>query len=146
MRRYTRGMRDFLVFVLLVLGIFFGVGEWRGWQLGVPGQTPVYVYKADGTAEISRRTINRDTFPLELWGRVRNGDVTVTVTYQDLGSFQEGTRSGPVREIFDETYSFGERIDLNELLDEGFGRYTVRLDFSEATGLFRFRVPGQPEL
>ena len=139
-------MRDFLIFLAVVAAIFFGVGEWRGWYLGVPSQTPMFVYQKDYVAEASRRTINRDELPVKLVGRVRQGRVTVAVVYEDVGSFQAGRAAGGSEVVFEETYREGQLIALNESFEEGRGIYRVRLDFDDATGVFRLELPKAAEL
>lgn len=145
-RRYTRGMRDFLIFIVLASIVFFGIGEWRGWLVGVPGQTPVYVYKMNATSESTRRTINRTDFRVRVSGKVRDGSVTVRVIYQDPGSFETGRGATRPEEVFEETYRSGDTIALERVFEEGRGDYTVRLEFDGATGLFRMPMPTQAEL
>lgn len=139
-------MRDFLIFLAILAAIFFGIGEWQGWNLGVPGQTPVFVYKKDGEALVTRRTINRNEFPFVLSGRVQRGRVTVEGYYQQGASFQANTPAGREQLIFSEEYSEGQMIDLERTLRQGTGYYRIRLVFEDATGLFRMQVPRSSEL
>lgn len=139
-------MRDFLIFVVLVTIAFFAIGETVGWQIGVPGQTPVYVYKQDGMASATRRTIRRDSLPVEVEGRVRDGAVTVRVIYQDVGSFQTNRGASSPEVVYEEVFQEGRIVALNELFEEGAGEYRVELHFSGATGLFRMPMPTSAEL
>ncbi len=139
-------MRDFLIFVVVVVAIFFGIGEWQGWLLGVPGQTPVFVYKKDAVSVATRRTINRNDLPFEVEGRVNRGKVTVEGYYEQGASFQTGAAGRPEQLVFKEAYTEGQRIDLEEVMRQGTGTYRVRLVFEDATGLFRVRVPRSSEL
>ncbi len=139
-------MRDFVVFVVLLTVVFFGVGEWRGWYLGVPAQTPIFVYKKDHAAQTTRRTINRDDLPLTLSGKVSRGEVDVEVIFEQPESFQTGATARPPRTLFEQTYRQGQRIAITEDLDAGRGIYRVVLTFHDATGLFRLGLPTSSEL
>lgn len=139
-------MRDFLIFLLFLAVIFFVVGEWRGWHVGVPSQSPVMVYKSTSIARATRRTINTDMMPVEISGRVRNGSVTVRVVYTDTGSFQTNTAGRPPKDIFEETYRTGQAIRINEIFDRGRGEYQVVLEFTGATGIFNVDLPTSTEL
>ena len=143
---YDGRMRDFLLFLLFLAVIFFVVGEWRGWHLGVPAQTPVMVYKSTSTARATRRTINRDQMPVGVSGRVRNGEVTLRVIYRDTGSFQTNTAGREPEEVFEETFRMGQVIGLNEVFDEGRGEYQIVLEFRDATGVFGVDLPTSSEL
>lgn len=139
-------MRDFLIFVALLAAAFFVIGETLGWQLGVAGQTPVYVYKKDGQAVAERRTIRRDELPVSISGRVRDGAVTVTVVYQDPGSFQTNRGADAPETVFEERFLAGQTIAIERLASEGSGIYQVQLRFDGATGLFRMPMPNASEL
>lgn len=139
-------MRDFLIFILFLAVVFFGVGEWRGWNVGVPAQTPVMAYKTTSMTRAQRRTINTDSMPVEVSGRVRNGEVTVRVIYRDTGSFQTNTAGGDPDTVFEETYQVGQSIRLAETFEEGRGNYQVVLDFRNATGIFHVTLPRSSEL
>ncbi len=141
-------MRDFLIFLVVLAIVFFAVGEWRGWFLGVPSSTPIFVYKKDFTALTTRRTINQNGMAVRVTGRVQNGSVTIFVVYENRGSFQEGT-DGSIREdaiVFEETYRVGQTIAINELFEEGVGFYQIRMVFEDATGLFRVILPQASQL
>lgn len=139
-------MRQFIGFLVVVAIIFFAVGEWRGVYLGILGQTPIVAYKSDATTESSRRTINRDSLPVNFTGQVRNGSLTVQIVFERPVSFQTGAAAIPPQVVFERTYRKGERVALNELVQEGTGEYTVRLILEEATGLFRLSLPAAAEL
>lgn len=139
-------MRDFLIFVVVVVIAFFAIGETVGWQVGIPGQTPVYVYKKDGAASAERRTIRRNDMPISLSGLVRDGSVHVRVVYQDLGSFQTNRQARPAEVLYEETFREGQSIALERLFDEGAGEYRLELGFTGATGLFRMPMPTNSEL
>jgi hypothetical protein len=139
-------MRDFLIFVAVLAAVFFGIGEWQGWQLGAPGQTPVFVYKKDAVTLATRRTINRNDFPYTVSGRVQRGRVTVEGYYQQGASFQTNAPAGPEHLIFRETFTQGQQIALQGAMRQGVGYYRIRLVFEDATGLFRVQVPRGSEL
>lgn len=139
-------MRDFLIFVAILAALFFGIGEWQGWYLGIPGQTPVFVYKKDAVGELTRRTVNRNDFPFEVTGTVRRGKVTVEGYYQQGASFQANTPAGSEQRVFKQEYGEGQRIDLQDAMRQGTGYYRIRLVFEDATGLFRVGVPRGSEL
>lgn len=139
-------MREKLLTLLLLGALFLGVGEWRGWFLGVPSQTPVFVYKKDYVASAARRTINRDDLPFSVSGDVQRGDVTVVVYFERPYSFQTNQAAQPERKVFERTFSEGQRLDLAETIRQGRGIYRVELAFEDATGLFRMTMPTSAEL
>lgn len=139
-------MRDLLVSCIVLGVLFFGVGEWQGWYLGVPSQTPVYVYKKSRIATATRRTINTDHVPLVVSGDVQQGSVTVAVYYERPFSFQSGRASHPDTKVFERVFSKGQRVALNQVIAQGVGIYRVQLEFEDATGLFRVKLPTAAEL
>lgn len=139
-------MRDFLVFVAILAAIFFGIGEWQGWYLGVPGQTPVFVYKKDAAAFATRRTLTRNDLPYRVSGDLRRGRVTVEGYYQQAASFQTGAAASPEQLVFRETFTAGQAVDLAGQMRRGTGVYRLRLVFEDATGLFRVELPKSSEL
>jgi len=139
-------MRDILIFSLFIVAVFIGVGEWRGWYLGVPGSTPVVVYKMDHRAVVERRTVMRTDMPLAMEGRVRQGTVTVQVTYERPPSIQTATQPLPERVVFEQVYRAGQRIVLNQTFDEGGGVYRLRVTYADASGTFTFRLPPSSQL
>ncbi len=139
-------MRDLLGFLLVVVVIFFVVGELRGWYLGVPTQTPILVYKMDHVADTSRRTVMREDMPVGFRGKVRRGQVTVSVLHERSTSFQTGREASPLTTVFERTFRVGETIAIDELFQLGGGVYTVRVAYQDATGLFHMSLPGGSEL
>src|SRR5690554_4229476 len=125
-------MRQLLGFAVVVAIVFFAVGEWRGWYLGVAGQTPVFVYKMDHVAEIRRRTMTLDHLPVEISGEVRAGSVRVTVIYQRPASFQTGAAALPPQTVLERSFGTGQELDIDELVQEGQGDYTIRMEFDQA--------------
>jgi hypothetical protein len=139
-------VRDIIVFLLILTGIYFAVGEWRGWYVGVPGQTPVVLYKKDHYARTPVRTITRSDMPLAVTGQVRLGSVKVQVFYERPTSFQTMAAGLPERMIYEQTFGRGQRILLNEVFREGPGIYTIAMTYDGASGTFRFVHPRSAEL
>ncbi len=139
-------MRGFLTFLVILAIVFFAVGETRGWYLGIPGQTPVFVYKKDFTATTTRRTLQRTDMPVRFTGDVKAGSVTVEVRYQRPSSFQTSAAAGSETKLFEATYGKGQRAALDRVFDNGGGEYTVIMRYQGATGLFTLKVPGGPDL
>lgn len=139
-------MRELFGFLVFLTIVFFVVGETVGWNVGVPGATPVGLYKRSGTITAERATVRASGMDLGVSGRVRNGEVEVEIVYQDTGSFQAQRAPEPAETIFERTYRRGERIAIDELFDEGRGDYRVTLRFLDATGLFTIRFPSNVDL
>jgi len=139
-------MRGFLTFLVLLAIVFFAVGETHGWYLGLPSHTPVFVYKMTATGQATRRAFNTDALPVRLTGTVRHGSVKVEVIFQKPESIQNSMPAGPQDTVFDRTYQTGDRIAIDQSFKYGKGDYTVRLQFNDATGLFRLRVPNENQL
>jgi len=139
-------MRDIVIFLLLIVAVFIGIGEWRGWYLGVPGTTPVVVYKMDHRAVTDVRTVTRSDMPIRMEGRVRQGTVTVEVTHERPASFQTGEAALPERVLFEQTFGTGQRIAINEVFAAGRGIYRVRVVYADVSGTFRFTFPRPSEL
>ncbi len=139
-------MRDLLGFLLILVIVFFVVGELRGWYLGVPTQTPVFVYKKDFSATTTRRTILRTDMPLRFSGNVNRGTVTVSVAYERPESFQTSQGAAPPRVIFERTFTAGQRAFVDEVFTNGGGVYRVTVRYQDATGLFRVQMPGGQDL
>ncbi|UCH26742.1 MAG: hypothetical protein JSV66_03590 [Trueperaceae bacterium] len=131
---------------MIGLVVFFGVGEWRGWYLGVPAQTPMFIYKKDHVALATRRTINTEHLPFEVSGKVQRGNVKLEVLYELTASFQNRTKGAPERSLFEQVYTKGQTIAINERFEAGKGIYRVRLTFSDATGLFSLKLPTSSQL
>jgi hypothetical protein len=134
-------MRDLIVTAIVCAVIFFGVGEWRGWYLGVPSQTPVFVYKKDHVANASRRTINLDHLPLDVSGKVQQGKVTVSVYFERPFSYQTGQQPQAETKVFEQSFGQGQRVMLRQDIARGEGIYRIELAFEDATGLFKVRLP-----
>ena len=139
-------MRDFLLFLVLCAVIFFGVGEWRGWYVGVPPQTPIFAYKTTTDASYMRRVTSADGFPLELSGTLRRGTLTVEGTYEKPNSFQTSSAGRPERAIFRQVYTEGEEIGVSQLLRRGQGIYRIKLTLEDASGTFRLDLPNGSQL
>ena len=139
-------MRDLIIFLLILTAIFFAVGEWRGWYLGIPNQTPVFVYKNDHVATTTIRTVTRRDMPISFTGQVRHGSVRVQVFFEAPVSFQTGAAAVPRREIFDQTFQRGQRATLDQTFTEGGGIYTIVATYNEASGTFRISHPVSSQL
>lgn len=139
-------MRDIVIFLLLIAAVFIGIGEWRGWYLGVPGTTPVVVYKMDHRAVTDVRTVTRSDMPIRMEGRVRRGTVTVEVTHERPASFQTGEAALPERVLFEQVFGTGQRIAINDVFAAGRGIYRVRVIYADVSGTFRFTFPRPSEL
>ena len=141
-----RQMRDLIIFLLILAGVFFAIGEWRGWHLGIPNQTPIIAYKTDHVARVPIRTVTRSDMPIEVSGQVRRGSVQVEVLFESPASFQTGAAAVPQRTIFEQTFGRGQRIDLNQVFSEGRGIYTVVVRYHDASGTFRINYPPSSQL
>lgn len=139
-------MRGFLTFLVILAIVFFAVGETAGWYLGIPSQTPVFVYKRTATGRASRQAFNVDAVPIRLTGAVRHGSVEVKITFQQPSSVQSNTQAGPLNTLLDRTYQTGQHIAVNQSFKAGKGVYTVVLSFKDATGLFRLYMPNENQL
>ncbi len=139
-------MRDLIGFLLILVIVFFVVGELRGWYLGVPTQTPIFVYKKDFAATTQRRTILRTDMPLRFTGTVNRGTVAISVTYERPESFQTGQQAAATRVIFERTFTTGQRAFVDEIFTNGGGIYRVTVTYQDATGLFRLELPGGQDL
>jgi len=139
-------MRDTVIFLLILAGIVIGIGEWRGWYVGIPNQTPILVYKNDHVATTAIRTVTRRDMPIEVSGQVRHGSVRVQVHFESPASFQTGAAAIPRRTIYDETFSRGQRLTLNQVFAEGGGIYTIVMTYQDASGTFRISYPVSSQL
>lgn len=139
-------MRDTIIFLLILTAVFFAIGEWRGWYVGIPNQTPIFTYKTDHVATTSIRTVTRNDMPIGFEGRVRNGSVRVQVFFEAPVSFQTGAAAVPRREIFDQTFQRGQRVTLDQTFTEGGGIYTIVATYREASGTFRISYPVSSQL
>jgi hypothetical protein len=139
-------MRGFLVFIVFLAAIFFGVGEFKGWTVGIPSQTPIMVYKSEGSVGATGRTVNRQDFPFTVSGKVSAGKVRVEGYYELPDSFQSGKKGKPEKLVFEEEFSKGQSINISETLKNGQGQYRLKILFEGATGVFRVKVPKGIEL
>lgn len=139
-------MRGLLTFLVVLAIVFFVVGETRGWYVGIPGQTPILVYKKGHFAETTRRTLQRTDMPVRFTGEVKRGAVTIEVRHQQPSSFQTNQAAGAQRTLFKETYRAPQRIALDRVFESGGGVYSVMVTYEDATGVFRLEVPGGVDL
>lgn len=134
-------MRGFLVLVVVLATFFFGIGEYKGWMVGIPGQIPLMVYKSEATASAVRRTTNRQDMPFSLQGKVKNGTVRVEGYFKVPQSFQAGKAAKPEKLVFEKEFSTGETISLNETLKNGQGEYRIVIKFNNTSGIFKVGLP-----
>jgi hypothetical protein len=139
-------MRGFLMFVVFLAAVFFGVGEFKGWTVGIPAQTPLMVYKSESWLGATRRTANRQDFPFTVSGKVSSGKVRVEGYYELPTSFQSGKTGKPEKLVFEEEFSKGQTINISETLKNGQGQYRLKILFQDATGIFKVKVPKGIEL
>ena len=139
-------MRPLLQFVGFCFIVFFIVGEFQGWYLGLPPQTPMYLYKMDKTVNITRDTHFNDALDLNMRGRVRRGNVTVEVYFEVPPSFQANSAGIAPKLIFSEAFYVGQTVSIFDTLDEGKGRYTLRIHYQDATGSFTLKLPSENQL
>jgi hypothetical protein len=129
-------------FIAVAAIIFFGVGEWQGWYVGLATQTPVLVYKKDYTHTHTRQTTHAESYEFTLSGRLRQGNLIVEASYERPPSVQTSRQGEPERRVFRQEFRAGEPIVLSENLRNGAGIYRIRLIFDDATGSLRLKVPG----
>jgi hypothetical protein len=139
-------MRGLLMFVVFLAAVFFSVGEFKGWTVGIPAQTPLMVYKSDSWLGATRRTVNRQDFPFTVSGKVNAGKVRVEGYFEVPTSFQSGKAGKPEKLVFEEEFSKGQTISISETLKNGQGQYRLKILFQDATGVFRVKVPKGIEL
>ncbi len=139
-------MRGLITFLVILAIIFFAVGETRGWYLGYATQTPILVYKKDHTARTMRQTVTRTDMPIGFSGEVRRGSVHLQIRYQRPSSFQTGAAAGAEQVVFEQTYTQGQRIAFDRLLELGNGIYTVIVTYTDATGIFNLSMPNGVDL
>lgn len=134
-------MRGLIQFAVVVAVLFFGVGEWQGWYLGVPPHTPMILYKKDHVVTVSRRTMTAQSFDFGLEGRLRQGRLTVEAYYERPESFQTGRPGESARRVYQETFAAGQSVRVAQTLRQGQGIYRVRLTFEDSSGTLRLRLP-----
>jgi len=139
-------MRSLLQFFGFLFIVFFMVGELQGWYVGFPPETPMLLYKADHIVSSSRTAKFENSFPLVLNGKVKRGEILVEVMFNIPASFQgQKNATSPVR-IYHKTFYEGDDININKLLRKGSGRYTVRISYSDSTGIFKLKMPNSNDL
>ncbi len=136
-------MRPLLQFLGFCFIVFFIVGEWQGWYVGVPPSSPMFLYKMDKEVNIRRDVRLEEDFNFNLSGRVRDGSVQVEAFFEVPVSFQQGTQGKKAKKVLDEVFSTGESIDLSKILKAGQGRYTIRIIYQDTTGVFRLNTSGE---
>ena len=139
-------MRPLLQFAGFCFIVFFIVGEFQGWYLGIPPQTPMYLYKMDRTVNITRDTHFEDALDLTMRGRVADGNVKVEVYFEIPPSFQANTAGVAPKLVFSEEFYVGQTVSIFDRIDEGKGRYTIRIHYENVTGSFRLKIPTQNQL
>jgi hypothetical protein len=139
-------MRALLQFLGFCFIVFFVVGEFQGWYVGMATQTPMLVYKVDKAVEVTRDVLYEDQFDFDLRGKVNDGIVRVEAFFEIPPSFQAGTAGKAPKKVFDKEFDTGQDIQLNEIIKSGKGRYTVRILYEGATGIFRMNASGQGRL
>jgi hypothetical protein len=143
---YTGLMRALLQFLGFCFIVFFVVGEFRGWYVGMATQTPMLLYKGSQAIEVTRDVLYEDQFDFDLRGKINDGTVRVEAFFEIPPSFQTGTAGKAPKKVFDEEFGTGQDIQLNEILKSGKGRYTVRILYENVTGIFRMNASGQGRL
>ena len=140
-------MRSLVQFAVFLAIVFFVVGEFLGgWYLGVPPQTPVYLYKKTTTATVSRRT-QALQFPFSLEGRLSRGTLVVQGIFERPESVQNPGRQAKAPKVyFTKTFGAGDRINLAKVMKQGAGIYTLRFSYDDASGTLRIKVPPRSEL
>ena len=141
-------MRSLLQFAIFLVVVFFVVGEFLGgWYLGVPPQTPVFLYKKTTTATVTRRTLLSQELPFGVDGRLSRGTVTIEGIFERPESFQNPDQKASAPKVyFSESFGEGERIDVNEVLKRGPGVYRLRFTYDDASGTLRIDVPSNSDL
>jgi hypothetical protein len=139
-------MRALLQFLGFCFIVFFIVGEFRGIYAGMATQTPMMLYKGTQAVEVTRDVLYEDKFDFDLRGKVNAGVVRVEAFFEIPPSFQAGTAGKAPKKVFEQEFGTGENIQLNEILKSGKGRYTVRILYNQATGIFRMNASGQGRL
>jgi hypothetical protein len=127
------------------VAVFIGVGEWRGWYLGVPGSTPVVVYKMDHRA-VSTPHGHADRHADRHGGSGASGHGHGAGHPRAPRASRPGPSALPERVVFEQVYRAGQRIVLNQTFDEGGGVYRLRVTYADASGTFTFRLPPSSQL
>ena len=133
-------MRDNIIGLVVLIGVFFGIGEWRGWNIGLAGHTPIFVYKKVAQTRVVRRVRVEKSLPFHLNGQVKNGDLTVKGYFKTAANFETNAREGKEKLLFKQQFLKGQNINLDKVLKAGKGVYVIELDFHETTGLFNLKI------
>ncbi len=140
-------MKNFIIFLGICALIFFGVGETRGWNVGVLSQTPVFLYSSTSEFEAKRRLNSVRELPFTISGELRSGTVTLRAYYERPESFQNPTGSTlDRRRVLERRFLSGEPIDFSEILEGGFGIYSFEVIFEDATGRINLELPDSNNL
>jgi hypothetical protein len=139
-------MRPLLQFAGFCFIVFFAVGELQGWYVGMPPNTPMYLYKMDKTVNIVRDVKYADELDVSMNGKVNRGSVLVEVFFEIPPSFQNGSTGTKPKLLYSEEFYVGQRLNVAEYIKKGKGRYTVRLTYNDVTGTFKLKLPRESEL
>ena len=143
---YTVFVRPLLQFFGFVFIVFFIVGELQGWYVGIPPETPMFLYKADHIVSSSRTTKLENSFLLDFNGDVKRGNVLVEVFFEVPASFQGQRKAGKSFRVFHKNFIEGDQIKLKKSIRKGVGRYTVRISYNDTTGIYKLRMPNSNDL
>ncbi len=136
----SRARRDLITTIIILLIVFFGVGEWVGWKLGAISQTPIFVYK-NTSQSTTKRLSEGNPLGITALGKVRQGTVTLEVSHEIPKSFQSpGQQVVPLHKVYSQKFQKGEIINIDKKVVEGRGEYQVKLLFEKATGIFRVNL------
>lgn len=136
-------MKGFFQFAIVAAIIFFGVGEWRGWNVGVMPQTPLFLYKTTS----SRSTVRRITgfapgLEFNLSGQLSRGSMRMVVTFERPDSVQTARDDAvPLEQVYEIEFLANQPIVASEFLELGTGFYRFRLFFNDATGRVSLDLP-----
>jgi hypothetical protein len=136
-------MRGFFQFAIVAVIIFFGVGEWRGWNVGVMPQTPLFLYKTTSSSSTVRRlTGSAPGLEFSLSGQLSRGSMRMVVSFERPDSVQNpANNSVPLEQVYEVEFFAGQPIVVAEFLDLGTGFYRFRLFFNDATGRVGLDLP-----
>lgn len=133
-------MKDNIIGLVVLIGIFFGIGEWQGWNIGMAGHTPVLVYKKDAQVRVIRRVRVDNELPFSFKGTLNNGDLIIKGFYKTPANFEKNTLEGKDKLIFQEEFHKGDKVNIEHILKSGQGIYVIEMDYKEATGFFNLNV------
>ncbi len=133
-------MRDNIIALLVFLGIFFGIGEWQGWNIGLAGNTPTLVYKKDAQVRVVRRVRVDDQLPFTFKGNLSDGDLIIKGFFKTAANFETNAHEGKDKLIFKEEFHKGDKVNIEHILKSGKGVYVIELNYKEATGFFNLKI------